>query len=86
MKIQTSDGIIEVPKVIKYITHNGRKIAIHRGYISNEFTNEFFTSTDYLTGFQIRQEDSISELINITISVLNRFPNYDYSKHLIINE
>lgn len=87
MKIQTNaDGIIEVPKILKYFTHNRRKIAVHRYFINHGFTNDYFATTDYLTGMQIEYDSSVKDVIKRTIHILNKFPNYDYSKHEVINK
>lgn len=89
MKINTvNDGIIDVPRVIKYFTHNGRKIAIHRYYISKKhgFDNEFFTATDYLTGCKITFGDTVKEAIELAISAINKNLNFDYSPYEVINK
>lgn len=87
MKIQTiSNGRIEIPKAIKYMDHNGRKIAVHRFYSNNEFMEGYFSSTDYATGMQISWGYCISELIKDTKIRLNSNPNFDYSKYKIINK
>lgn len=87
MKINTVvDGIVEVPKVIKYFTHNGRKIAIHRYFIHHEFINDYFTATDYSTGWLIVFDSSVKEVIKTAKSILEKNPNFDYSKYEVINK
>ena len=87
MKIQTNaDGIVEVPRVIKYFICNKRKIAIHRYFMCREFTNDYFAASDYYTGMQINYDSSIKAVIKRTINILEKNPNYDYSKYEIINK
>lgn len=86
MKIDTIiDGQIEVPKVLKYFNYGGRKIAVHRAYVCREFTNDYFTCTDYLTGCSFRTADSIKEAIELTKKAIDNNLNFDYSKYEVIN-
>lgn len=87
MKIDTvNDGLIEVPKVIKYFIHNGRKIAIHQSYFSGEgFTNKYYSATDYQTGMRVAFDYSVKQTIIRAKNTLDNNSDYDYSKHKIIN-
>jgi len=86
MKIQTKDGIVEVPKIIKYLTINNRKVAIHRSYLNNEFTNDHFTATDYISGYSIRVGDTVNEAIDLAQNIIDKNPNFDYSQYEAINK
>jgi len=87
MKIDTIiDGKIKVPKVLKYFNYNGRKIAVHRAFLQHEFTNEYYTCTDYLTGCSFRTAESIDEVISLTKMAIDNHPNFDFSIYEVINK
>jgi hypothetical protein len=82
MKIQTIDGIKEV-KVIKYITLNDRKFALHKPWNSDNS----YSFTDYATGLSVSWNYFPKSTITEATEILSTdaAKNYDYSKHEIIN-
>lgn len=84
MKIQTLNGIKEV-KVIKYFEVNGRKLAIHRAYVNDGFTNYFFSATDYLTGYAVEYDETVHLVLIRAKLILSKHSDFDYSKYEIIN-